>query len=312
MGKKAKIATWSYVRRNPKATQEELIQYTVEKVDELANSSTDLICLPEEILICTGDNNNPNWKQNNLRMLEILQEKALAMKTNIAVNLEEPSSTYPEKSYNTAYLINRSGEVTGKYRKNYITHRARGGRGLAGSEVPVFDSDIGKIGFAICFDIAWRDMWQEMADKGAELVVWPSAYPGGNLLNAYAAYHMYHVVSSVWTGNSRIIDSMGNTVAESAAWDGLAMATVDLGMEILHTDFHVYERHCNVVSELRKDLGNKVDIKVYYDDNMITVSSNDPEWPMERIKKEYGLTSYKDYHAQAALENQKMREKYPE
>ena len=312
MGKRANIATWSYVRRNPRATQEELIQYTVEKVDELANSSTDLICLSEEILLCTGDSNNPNWKQNNQRMLEILQEKALSMKTNIVCNLEEPSSKYLDKSYNTAYLINRSGEITGRYRKNYITHRARAGRGLAGSEVPVFDLDIGKIGFAICFDIAWQKIWGEMADKGAELVVWPSAYPGGNLLNAYAACHMYHVVSSVWSGNSRIIDSTGRTVAESAAWDGLAMATVDLGMEIFDADFHLYDRYCNAVSEIRSDLGSKVDIKVYYEEDMFTLSSNDPEWPMDRIKKEYGLTSYKDYHVKETLENQSMRKKYLE
>lgn len=73
---------------------------------------------------------------------------------------------------------------------------------MPGKELPVFDTDFGRIGIQICFDIGWRDGWKELADKGAQLVIWTSAYDGGNLLHTYAAHNMYYVVSSVRTDHA--------------------------------------------------------------------------------------------------------------
>lgn len=83
------------------------------------------------------------------------------------------------------------------------------GHVIPGDECPVFDTDFGRLGVQTCFDIGWRDGWKQLADQGAQLVVWSAAYDGGNLLNAYAALHMYYVVSTVRTDHARIIDLTG-------------------------------------------------------------------------------------------------------
>jgi beta-ureidopropionase len=56
---------------------------------------------------------------------------------------------------------------------------------IAGSEVKAFDTDFGRVGLAICFDLNWPDLWRELEEKGVDLVCRISAYVGGFPLQAY-------------------------------------------------------------------------------------------------------------------------------
>ena len=310
MGKKATVLSWTLKGRGGGCSQEQVLERMQKMLAECKHLKPDLICFPEEALIACGDHNNPNWVENNRKALEMMRENARALHTNIVICLEEPSEKYPGRSYNTTYVIDRSGTILGKYRKRHITFRAIAGRGLTGERLLVCDTDIGKIGIMTCFDIGWRDDWKQLADMGAELVVWNSAYDGGFLLNAYAAVHMYYVVSTTWGWNAaraRVIDPMGQDIAQSSIWDNLAMTTIDLGAEIFH-----FDHHGEKPAELRAAFGDRISLRVKPNDNIFLLSSNDPEWPLERIKKEFGLQSYRDYHAQSTAENLEMLQKYPE
>ena len=55
-----------------------------------------------------------------------------------------------------------------------------------GREVPVYQADFGRVGMAICFDVNFPAVWQRLADAGAELVLWPSAYSAGSSLQEEA------------------------------------------------------------------------------------------------------------------------------
>ncbi len=63
--------------------------------------------------------------------------------------------------------------------------------------IPVFDTDFGRIGVQICFDIEYRDGWDALDRAGAEIFFWLSAAEGGRGLNVIAwNYHRY-VASAV-------------------------------------------------------------------------------------------------------------------
>ncbi len=62
--------------------------------------------------------------------------------------------------------------------------------------MPVYQADFWRIGVAICFDINFPEVWKTLADQGAELVVWPSAYSAGTALQARALNHRYYIVSA--------------------------------------------------------------------------------------------------------------------
>lgn len=78
-----------------------------------------------------------------------------------------------EKSsyYNAAAIIDRQGNYLDEYRKVRLTEgELRKGLTPGPIDVPVFDLDFGKIGVQICFDLEWPEGWNQLKEKGAEIV----------------------------------------------------------------------------------------------------------------------------------------------
>lgn len=76
--------------------------------------------------------------------------------------------------YNTAVLIDRQGRIQGRYRKVQLpapeTWVCR-----PGTELPVFTTDIGKIGIEICYDIIFPEITSCLALQGAEIIFHPTS-----------------------------------------------------------------------------------------------------------------------------------------
>ena len=75
--------------------------------------------------------------------------------------------------YNTAYYIDRSGEILGRYRKVNLWLSERSYLD-AGRQAVVCETRFGKIGLAICWDLAFPELFRTMLAEGAELVLCPS------------------------------------------------------------------------------------------------------------------------------------------
>jgi predicted amidohydrolase len=75
--------------------------------------------------------------------------------------------------YNTTYYIDRSGKILGRYRKVnlWLTERSYI---RAGHEAVVCPTRFGKIGLAICWDLAFPELFRAMVAHEAEIVVCPS------------------------------------------------------------------------------------------------------------------------------------------
>ena len=308
MGKKVMVASFGLNEDFLQGkTQEDIVPVAVKKIESVRGYRPDLIVLPEAFLKIGGDRLNPRWREITRTMLDELKRLAREMRCYIAAPLYEPYPGSDALRYNTTYFLDRAGEVIGKYRKVHTVYEeSTVSMVVPGGDYPVFDADFGRIGFQTCFDIGWREGWKTLADKGARLVVWTAAYDGGNLLNTYAAYNMYYVVSSVRTDHAQIIDLTGRTIAEGARWNGLAMAAIDLETELYHID-----RQYQKIDTIREALGDRVTIRVYSEENVFTVESNDPDWPIPRIEREFGLMNYRDYHAEATRLQEAWRKLYP-
>lgn len=288
-------------------TQEEMVDVTLAKLDSVKGYHPDLVCFPEILLKTGGDRQNPDWAAISGRMVDALRERARAMGTYIIASVYEPSADYDGYRYNCGLLIDRKGEIAGKYRKMHtVVEESEDGRVIPGRESPVFETDFGRVGILICFDIGWRETWKDLAGRGAEMVVWLSAYDGGSLLNTYAAHNMVHVVSSVRTDHARIIDPLGRTLAMGSVWDGLALHTVNMDTTIFHID-----RQFQKIDSIRAALGDKVMIHSFSEENVFTIEPQDDAWPIGRICDTFGLTPYKAYHEEATALQRSWRERYP-
>ena len=140
-----------------------------------------------------------------------------------------------EKTYDTAVLIDRRGNIAGKYRKTHLPLAEVEDGETAGNEYPVFDTDFGRIGILICWDFFFPEAMRIMRLKGAEVVFLPIAGdPGARhwdiVSRARALDNGVYVVASVSDGaDSRIINPDGEVVANTT--DGLATADLDLSKE---------------------------------------------------------------------------------
>ena len=75
--------------------------------------------------------------------------------------------------YNSAVLIGRKGEIIGKYRKVHLP-RLEQWLITPGKETPVFATDVGNIGVAICYDIAFPEHCRSLALNGADIILHPT------------------------------------------------------------------------------------------------------------------------------------------
>ena len=80
------------------------------------------------------------------------------------------------KLYNTAVLLDRRGEIAGRYSKAHLFGSEKEYM-TAGNEYSVCDTEFGKVGFSICYDLRFPEQYREMIDMGAEIFLNCSAWP---------------------------------------------------------------------------------------------------------------------------------------
>ena len=304
-----RIATWAMNSgRAPVRgkNQREMIGLTIDMARSISGCHPDLVVFPEIFLKSGGDTDNPEWAEITGEMLSAFSSLAVEMKSMFIVSAYEKHEREPDKKYNTAYLIASDGRLAGKYRKRHTVYEESVINGVVpGGEPPIFDTPLGRIGILTCFDIGWRKTWEKLADKGARLILWLAAYDGGNLLQTYAAYNMCWVASSVRTDHAKIVDPTGRTVAESSCWNGLCMDDINLRTELFHID-----RQFQKIDQIRRELGDRVTIKSYSEENVFTIAPNDPGLSISDVCRDFGLMTYRDYHAEAEKLQDDWRERY--
>jgi len=130
--------------------------------------------------------------------------------------------------YNTAVLIDRQGQIAGKYRKVYIPE-GEFDQGVAqGDSYPVFDTDFGRIGIMICWDSWFVDPARALSLQGAEVIFLPIWGGNPTLIRARAIENHVFLVSCGYDCASLIYDPWGELLAEAKERPGVAVAEIDL------------------------------------------------------------------------------------
>jgi predicted amidohydrolase len=208
---------------------------------------------------------------------------------------------------NVSVLIDRSGRLVGTYSKRHPTEGEIENGVVPGDAAGVFDTDFGRVGLAICFDLNWQDLWQKMADAGAEVVVWISAYEGGLPLQAYAWIHQYAIVTSVWPYHARIIERTGRIVAQTSRWGRLAVHDLDLDKRLFHTDGQMHR-----LIPMQTRYGGRIRIETFTEEHLFTLESRDTSLSVDEVIREFDLTEYRGFLDRCARAQVAARTRIPE
>lgn len=158
---------------------EDLLQQVEFFVDTVSGYHADLILFPELFnapLLSRYDQENPPQAMRFLAdYTDRLKEKMLAMALTYNINIVAGSLPYcvDQKLYNVSFLCRRDGTWDSQY-KLHITPDESEYWGLQGGpELKIFDTDVGKIGILICYDIEFPELSRMLADKGMKILLVP-------------------------------------------------------------------------------------------------------------------------------------------
>ena len=207
---------------------------------------------------------------------------------------------------NRAILFGRDGKIIGSYAKRYPTEGEVWNGVRAGQDIGVFETDIGRIGLAICFDLNWAPMWAQMKEARADLVCWISAYEGGLPLQAYAWTHQYPIVTSVWPYHAKLIERTGKIAGTTTRWSRLGLFDLNLDKRLFHTDGQMEK-----LLPMQEKYGQAIRIESFTEEHLFTLESLDPALSVEAVISDFGLTEYSKFLARCEVVQAKGPEPLP-
>jgi predicted amidohydrolase len=268
-------------------------------VDQEGAKGSDIIVLPE------------TWRGDKL--LETIDGESITELSRLA----KKNNTYiispielkeGKHHYNSAILIDRKGKVIGRYDKVYpywsefdLTPPVE--PGISG--VPVFETDFGKIGIAICFDANFPEVWQALRDKGAEVVFWPSAYSAGSQLQAYAQLYHYYIVTSTYSKDCQVYDITGERILDETSDISLTISriTLDLDRGIYHINYNL-DKLAKLLKDHPDDVEKELDMPR---EAWFVLKAKRPGVSARSLAKSYGIEELYDYKYRSKREIDKIR-----
>ncbi|MEM7031725.1 MAG: carbon-nitrogen hydrolase family protein, partial [Chloroflexota bacterium] len=169
---------------------------------------------------------------------------------------------------------------------------------------PVCQTDFGCVGMAICFDVNFPEVWQALADQGAELIIWPSAYSAGRSLQAHAINHHYYIVTSTYTRDCIVYDITGDEILyEKSDEINISRMTLDLDRGIYHQNFNIEKR-----DQLLSDHGDVIEMEQWLErEQWFVLRAKRPGVSVRALARDYGLEELRDYKRRSRQEIDQMR-----
>jgi predicted amidohydrolase len=217
---------------------------------EQIRERTDIVVLPEGITV-VGTNKKYSEVAETIPGATTARLGELARKRSsyIAAGIYEREGA---AVYNTAVLIDRAGEVVGKYRKVYLPREEVEAGLTPGSAYPVFRTDFGTVGLMICYDVFFADPARALAAAGAEIILMPIWGGDETLAKARAIENKVFLVASGYDHPTYVMDPDGERLSVAPRRNTVAVSTIDLNRRYLEP--WLGEMHGRRMKELRLDV----------------------------------------------------------
>ncbi len=158
---------------------DEFLQQAEFFIDAVAGYNSDLVLFPELLNAPLLKNFNQENPAEAMRSLSEYTDDIRTAFVNMAItyNVNIVAGSIPElrddSLYNVSFLCRRDGTWDAQY-KIHITPDESQYWGLrGGDEIRVFDTDIGKIGILICYDVEFPELARYLVDRGMTLLLVP-------------------------------------------------------------------------------------------------------------------------------------------
>lgn len=145
---------------------------------------------------------------------------------------------------NTSVLVGPDGRIEHTFSKIHIFgYESLETRLLSpGDSLPVIDSPFGRLTGTTCYDLRFPGLWQEISDRGADIVTVPAAWPVARRMHwrlftqARAVEHQLWIIACNAAGvqngielggSSRVVAPTGEIVAEAGTGEETIVVDID-------------------------------------------------------------------------------------
>jgi predicted amidohydrolase len=197
----------------------------------VTDKKPDVVLLPEGTTVCGTDKSYLEVSEPIPGpSTERLGQLARKLNAYVVAGLIERSGPV---LYNVAVLIGRDGKLVGSYRKTHLPREEIEGGLTPGDTYPVFNTDFGKVGLAICWDTQFPEPIRAMALQGAELVLVPIWGGSEIICRARAMENHVYLATSSYDMATFIVDPEGKVLAQAGATEPVVVAEMDLSRKIV-------------------------------------------------------------------------------
>ncbi len=225
----------------------------LEKAQRLAarakSGGAQLAVFPE-MFVC-GFNYRINAQYLEQKQTELVEGvRQIAQKNDIFVCGSIPyAESGNTKPFNRILFVDNLGEIRATYDKLHLFSLFKEDKySRRGETSTVADTALGRIGFAVCYDLRFPELFSKMARQNAQLVILPAAWPKprdehwNTLVRARAIENQYFVAAvnqggvenfgdkkAEYFGMSQLVDPWGEVLAlcPKDSPDTIAFADVD-------------------------------------------------------------------------------------
>lgn len=295
MSRKVKICTISMDSRvSGECSMAEAFREIEEKIEAGAVDRPNLYLLPEACL-------------SGLDMKRLVDEKwYISPGDHLWLKLSELAKTHNAyivasvltlregKRYNSIIVFGRDGRQVFIYDKAYLTPSEIEAGMTNGSRTPeCFNSEFGKIGFAICFDLNYRDLFENYYRQGMEILLFPSYFPGGRILSNIAFDFSCFAVSSHAQGDESVfIDNFGRETARSNMFTPALTQNIELDSAVFHLSGNI-----DKIKDIKRKHGDAVEIEIHRPEGMMIIRAIGSDLTISVLKDEFELQSAKEFLA---------------
>lgn len=263
----------------------------IRRMKEVAGLKPDIMCLPEQFTgLAKESDQSPDEAAGapTETAAKLLTAFARENRCYVACPVIRRDG---DLFYSSTQILDRTGKTAGVYDKVYPSlQEMSADNGLhitpGKKNQPSISTDFGKIGVQMGDDVYHSEGWEHLSKEGAALVLYPSSFPGGRMLNYHAVRNHYYIVSAA-AGDARIIDISGNTLDNTSEF--IRYSWMMLNME--RTNILTFP---NRLPELFSKYGGRLRLKAWGNTDMLTIESVDPKLRVKEVLREFNLMTYRE------------------
>ncbi len=222
-------------------------------ISQSVMENVDFIVLPEMFNCPYSNDKFLEYGETEKTSKTLSKISSLASENNVYILAGSIPEKENDRLYNTSYLFDKKGKILAKHRKMHLFDIDVKGKITfkesdvltAGDDFTIANTEFGKIGIGICYDIRFPELARIMVQKGALILFYPGAFnmttgPAhwellfksraldnqvycigvAPALNEDASYHSF--------GHSIITGPWGEIIAEADEKESLIISEIDL------------------------------------------------------------------------------------